>query len=267
LFSLLHSSLNRKNLEPEYVTLLNRAIALGYTRPSAAQQVKQNQLIRSLKSEGIWTLLDVFYVYANDGSKEFATLNWKSPSTFQSTMVNSPSWTGTLGFTSNGTSSYINTNWNPSTNGVNFTLNNAAIIIHVNGTGSASSGVDMGANGASGVGRVKLNARRTDNTYLAEINVSTVVTGGATTNALGFFQLRRIASNSYAVFKNGSSQFTSSQASTVMTTSNFYVGGLNSNGTPANLNNRAASCFGAGASLSGLENTLYTVWNTYISNL
>ncbi len=110
----------------EYLSILARGTALGYTLPSTSRQIKQNQLILDLKSAGIWNKLDVFYVYANDGSKEFATLNWKSPTQYQSTLVNSPTFTSDQGFTGDGVTSYIRTNFNPSTNGVNYQNNDAS---------------------------------------------------------------------------------------------------------------------------------------------
>ena len=108
--------------DPDYQAVLDRATTLGYTLPSASVQVKQNTLVADLKTAGIWSGLDVFYVFANDGGAEFATLNWKAPSTFQATLVNSPTFS-LKGFTGNGTSSYIESNFNPAVSGVNMSLN------------------------------------------------------------------------------------------------------------------------------------------------
>jgi hypothetical protein len=108
--------------EPEYQAVLDRATVLGYTLPSASVQVKQNTLVSALKADSVWSQLDVFYVFANDGSAEFATLNWKEPSSFQATLVNSPTFS-LKGFRGNGTSSYINSNFNPAVSGVNMLQN------------------------------------------------------------------------------------------------------------------------------------------------
>jgi hypothetical protein len=133
--------------EAEYQAILARATTLGYTLPSAGQQAKQNALIATLKSSGIWNKKDVFYMFANDGSKEFATLNWQNPSAHQCTLINSPTFTSNDGFTGNGTSSFINTNFNPASSGVNYTLNDASIFTY-NKTyvlNAFLSGVDLGA--------------------------------------------------------------------------------------------------------------------------
>jgi hypothetical protein len=114
----------------EYQAILDRAAVLGYAVPTYDQQLKQNDLIILLKSFGIWSQMDVFYVYANNGSKEFALLNWINPLLHQCSLINSPSFTANDGFTGNGTSSYINTNFNPATSGINYTLNNASIFTY-----------------------------------------------------------------------------------------------------------------------------------------
>jgi hypothetical protein len=110
---------------PEYKAILDRATALGYTLPSVGVQVKQNNLLKAFIAAGIWAKLDVFYCYAQDGSAEFATINWKAPLLYQNTLINSPTFTSNQGFGSNGTTSYIETNFNASTNGVNFQDTNA----------------------------------------------------------------------------------------------------------------------------------------------
>lgn len=109
--------------DADYQAVLNYATSLGYTLPSAGQQVKQNQLVLDLKSGGIWSKLDTFGVFATDGSASFALICWKRRVLM--TAVNSPSFTTNLGYVGNGTSAYIDLNYNASTFGGNYTLNNA----------------------------------------------------------------------------------------------------------------------------------------------
>lgn len=118
--------------DTDYQAVLDRSTALGYTAPSAAQQTLQNTLVEDLKTAGVWDKLDVFYVFATDGDSDFATLNWKAPSSHQVTKVNSPTFTADGGFTGNGSSSYLNTNYNPETSGTNYTLNDASISVWSN---------------------------------------------------------------------------------------------------------------------------------------
>jgi hypothetical protein len=133
--------------DPDYQAVLNYATSQSYTLPSASQQILQNQLVLDLKDGGIWSLMDTIYVYATDGDRDYAKLNWKSPSLFFCTEINSPTFTTNQGFIGNGTSSYLNTNWNSVTNGVNFQLNNASMVIYalaLSGVGTPFNGVASG---------------------------------------------------------------------------------------------------------------------------
>ncbi|QMP84778.1 putative YapH protein [Flavobacterium phage vB_FspP_elemoA_13-1B] len=122
--------------DSDYQAVLNYATTQGYTLPSASQQIIQNQLVIDLKAGGVWNKLDVLYIFANDGGGDFGTLNWKSPLANQATLINTPTFTTNEGFMGNGTSSYIDTNFNPATQGVNYTLDNASRYAYVF-TGSA----------------------------------------------------------------------------------------------------------------------------------
>jgi hypothetical protein len=112
--------------DADYQAVLDQASSLGYTAPSAAQQTLQNTLVTDLKTAGVWDKLDLFYVFATDGDSDYATLNWKAPSSFQATKVSSPTFTTNQGFKGDGSSAYINTNFAPSNDGVNYQLTEAS---------------------------------------------------------------------------------------------------------------------------------------------
>jgi hypothetical protein len=116
-------------LDADYQAVLDRASTLGYRAPNAAQQTLQNTLVEDLKTAGIWSKLDVFYVFATDGDNDYATLNWKSPSNNEATKVNSPTFTDNIGFTGNGSSAYLDTNFQP-VNGSQYTTNSASFGVY-----------------------------------------------------------------------------------------------------------------------------------------
>jgi len=91
--------------------------------PSGGQQTLQNDLLVALKAAGVWSKLDTFANFATDGDSDFALIDWKRVTDY--TAFNSPTFTTNQGFTGNGTSAYIDTNFNPSTSGVNYTLDSA----------------------------------------------------------------------------------------------------------------------------------------------
>jgi hypothetical protein len=110
--------------DPDYQAVLDYATTQGYTLPSALQQLLQNQLVVDLKDGGIWSKLDTFGVFATDGDSDFALIDWKRLS--QYTAVNSPTFTTNQGFTGDGISAYIDTNFNFTLNGINYTVNDAS---------------------------------------------------------------------------------------------------------------------------------------------
>jgi hypothetical protein len=110
--------------DADYQAVLDYATTQGYTLPSAGQQTLQNQLVVDLKAGGIWSKLDTFGVFATDGDSDFALIDWIRLSDY--TAVNSPTFTTDEGFTGDGISSYIDTNYNPAISGINYTLDNAS---------------------------------------------------------------------------------------------------------------------------------------------
>ena len=124
----LGSNLVWSGTDSDYQAILDYATTQGYTLPSASQQALQNQLVVDLKDAGVWSKLDIFYLFATDGDSDFASINWKDPNTFEITEVNSPTFTTNQGFSSDGASSYLNTNFNLSTSGTNYTQDDMGLI-------------------------------------------------------------------------------------------------------------------------------------------
>jgi hypothetical protein len=116
-------------MDADYKAILDYATTQGYTLPSASQQLLQEQLVIDLKDAGIWSKLDIFYVFATDGDSDFASINWKDPSNFEITEVNSPTFTTNVGFEGDGTSAYLDTNWVLNTDTVNYEKDNAGLFI------------------------------------------------------------------------------------------------------------------------------------------
>ena len=96
----------------------------GYT--TEPQSHYQNRLMLGLKSSGAWAKLDIFMCFAtNATSGAEATVEWKS-GVPMGVLVNSPTFTANQGFTGNGVDAYIDTNFDPTTSGVNYTQDNAS---------------------------------------------------------------------------------------------------------------------------------------------
>ena len=158
--------------DADYQAILDRSTALGYTAPSASQQTLQNTLVTDLKTAGVWDKLDVFYCFATDGDSDFATLNWKTPASFQLTKTNSPTFTTNEGFAQSGTA-YLDSGYNLSTDGTNYTQDDASVFVgfptmssttqsNSRALGDSSTanyvGLRIDVNGSNAVNRIWLNS-------------------------------------------------------------------------------------------------------------
>lgn len=163
--------------DEDYAAVLQVAVKNEYTLPSLGQQVLQNQLIKRLKAEGIWDELDVFYMYANDGSAEFATLNWKDPLSNQNELTIAPTFISNKGFQGNASTMWMDSNFNP-TNATKFDFDNYSlamflfdigsagysIVDAVDSTVSTSAQIAMWRSGATDSLRCNVDYRATDYT-------------------------------------------------------------------------------------------------------
>lgn len=123
----------------EYQRVLNEAIANGFKLPSERVRLLHNAIILELKRVGVWSKLDLLYIFLNDVGSDFARINWKNPSKYLAELVNNPIYSNTTGFKGDGSSSYINTWYSPSDTGL-LTTNNIVM-----GGMVSTTGLDTGA--------------------------------------------------------------------------------------------------------------------------
>jgi hypothetical protein len=245
-----------ESFDADYQAILNRATTLGYTLPSASVQAKQNTLLASLKSTGVWAKLDVFYVFAQDGGADFGTLNWKNPNANQSTLVNAPTFVSNGGLMGNGTSSYIDTNFNPATQGVQYTQNNASryFFTHaISGTGRFDGNMNAGRNS---IVRGATTAQRINAGSVNSLLTSFDFTATANTKSI-----HRTSSTNVTLY-NSTTGASNTQLSAAMDSANQWI-------------LRSATTYGAhtcagyamGASMITEHSDFINTWNTYKSSL
>lgn len=258
-------------LHPRLVAWLARGTALGYTLPSAAQQTKLNTFFYALDSAGIITgntssLLDVLYIFAIDGSSDMATINVITPTSFQCSKVNSPTFTSNQGFTGNGTSSYLDSGYNFSSSSVNYVQASASVGVGVNNNIQSVSPVSDAGSGT--FIHTSINPRNASNQALAGINGPVnSVTVSSITSSIGLWHIRG-SNNTQNFFKDGSQIGTGSQVFQGIPSRKFVM--LATHGTAGTIISFTAhqvTIGWAGASLSGLESAFYTAWNTYFTSL
>ena len=239
--------------DSDYQAVLDYATTQGYTLPSAGQQILQNQLVLDLKTGGIWSKLDTFAVFATDGSSNFALIDWKRLTTY--TAVNSPTFTSNGGFAGNGLTSYISTNFNPATSGVNYTLNNAGRSFWVDNrtilTGDSWEGL------ANSLGNKTVNS----NSAVQRINSTNSLNSAVAWNMDEFHSINRTSSTNVELFTN-TTQYSRTQTSVAIVSENQLIGRAN----PA-YNSSRFRFYAMGGSLVSENTSFYNAINTYITSL
>ena len=250
----------RNTLDEATLVLLAQAAIDGYTPPSGDSLTILNNLIVYLKAQGLWTLIDVLWLPATNGDSNFACYNLKDPTNHNLTKMNSPLHTSLEGFTGNG--GYLDTNWIPETDGVNFTLNSGSIGAYIRtnsdntlfGTrnNSSSRQIRLIVNGQAGTNFMALNS--------ANNNMGVDNTG------LGLHWVNRPDSSTLDYYHNAS-LITNRTQSTVNVPSRslLLLAGRGSSGSATDLSPDQLSYAFAGADLSSKKYEVHSAIQTYMT--
>jgi hypothetical protein len=166
----------------------DRVTAAGGTL-SATEQVAIDTLVRQMKADGTWTLMKAIYPMVGASAAACAQ-NLKSAS-FTGTFNGGVTFSN-LGITGNGTSGYMNTNLNQSTEQ---TSNNLHISIYQRNILSSPSNVSMGlSSGGSAFSRFYLNFSGSE--YLS-LQSGTQAASSVETPQQGMFILSRNSSANF----------------------------------------------------------------------
>lgn len=247
--------------EPETTALLARMTV----QPDATRKTVINTLIKSLKDNGIWNVLDVLYILASHDAQA-AQMNWKA-ATFPLTPMLTPTFTVDRGYDFNGTTQYLRTGFVPSTNGVQFKVNDASAFIWCRENIAGGSGViSLGAQGASSVRQMKINPRHTSGQYFYSLNADANVQHGTVTDSTGLTHINRVVSTTVEVYKNGISGGTATSTSSNVPAVEVDIGALNANGTITGFDSKQIAAVGLGGSLDATKAlALYNALQAYMT--
>jgi hypothetical protein len=143
--------------------------------PDGTRQALIATYIRALKEAGVWQKLDILYLLAAHDAQA-ASLNWKDPAAFTLALIASgPTFEADRGYTSNGTTQALNTQWTPTVHGVRYILNDASVWAWAR-TNVAENGADAG-NSTNPV--TFLRTRSAGDAVAAAINSGTASSGAA----------------------------------------------------------------------------------------
>lgn len=242
------------SFETEYTAIQTNATTNSYTAPSTQEKQFENRLVKFLKTVGIWNNLDIFYNFFHGGDENYGRINWKNPGTYNATLVNSPTFTTYLGFDFNGTTQYINTNFNPSTNASAGSQNNASagVLIMEN---TQSNGQDLGV--ITTTRRLAICSRNTSDQVYVNVNDNTAITVSGNTQAAGLYHTYRAASSTNSLKRNDITlSLLGSSTSTGLPQNNIYIGARNNAGTADLFSDRTIGRAWFGSSMNIYTNQL-----------
>lgn len=245
--------------EAEAVTLF----AAMSVQPDSTRKNLINSTITTLKSAGIWNRLNPFWMLAAHDAQA-ARLNWKNPSTFALTAVNSPTFTTDRGYAGNGSTSYLNTGWDPSNNGGGiYTQNDAHIAVWNRTSRAINTSCALGQ--VTTGGAINMFLRYTGGLVFTRVNESTS-SGLAVAGSNGLTLGDRTDSTTVTIYKDGVSLGNPTTAtSDVLSTTDLYIGGYNFGGTLVSPTSDEFAAVSFGASLGALQDDYYTILQTYLT--
>ena len=226
---------------------------LASGRPSYVHQKRIDELVLGLKQDNNWNLFDRFWILAQP-VQPLSRVSLVNPTSVNMTEVNSPTWTANQGYTGNGVDMYLNTNFNPNTQGVNFTLNSATLGFYsrtdiIETTYNLSCIVTGIPNNFCG-----MSIKRVGNLMFNDINNDSATSIDFTGATTGLFTASRTAAELTTSYRNGISIGTTAVISSSIPSLNLFAMASNNSGVPSVFSTRQMSmAFAGGGGIDSLK--------------
>lgn len=236
------------------------AVFVAGAQISQRQRNLTAQLVRTLKATGVWSSLDRLFLFASENSTQALTC-LKTRNT--ATAVNSPTFTALRGYTGNGTSSYIDTLFNPFSGSPNYTQNSGMMAAW------SVSGASSGTSVLIGNDDLNVSSIRATLSTRWLYNINSAGAGQfqyITTDQLGFVAVDRPSSTSEKSYKSGALLNTATDSSIAVPNNKFFAlagnnAGVASSFCPLQI---GIGCIGASLGDSG-QAALYTAARAYMN--
>lgn len=234
-----------KNLQGGYSSAALDWFAQLDVQPSAWYKSIINTFILQCISDGNWQYLDRFWIFATE-KEQHCTISLVNPTSQPLSIAVQPTWAPLFGYTTNGSSQYLNSNYTPSIDGVNLTLNNASFGAYSR-TNNTNVGGFLGVRGAPS-NTCAIWPRDGSNNAYVQVNSQTY-TQGTVLDTRGLFSAVRTASNNQDLYRNGALALTDTDASTGLPNLKAYILAVNLQGVLDVPNTRQISLayFGSGS--------------------
>ena len=250
-------------IDPDATAYFARVTAAGGSL-SVTEQDAIITLVAALKSANLWDSIKAMYPMLGASASACAQ-NLKSAS-FTGTF--SSGWTfASTGITPNGSSAFMNTGLNTSTNLIKTT---AHLSVYVRNNSNGGVPYDLANSSDSGmtVNPTYLVTRYTNSMSYFGIADPTYTTSFASLDSKGFWNIATNGSSTQTVYRNGTLFTTGIGTSGNLANNNLYLGAANANGNPAFFSNKeyAFCTIGDGLSTTNMAN-LYNSVQTFQTTL
>lgn len=225
---------------------------------SAGRRAEVDTLIAGMKSAGVWTKLDRLWLLAAENTQS-ALVDLVARDL--ASAVGAPTFTTDVGYTF-ASGKYIDTNYNPTSDAINYTQNSASAGAWCNSVdttnyaslfGAYTTGGDQ-CNILSAVTAWQSYANDSSGAYYGDI-------------ATGMVHWSRTASNAHKIFRNGGTGVSSAVTTGGLVNCNVFIGARNNNGGGGDCtstNQISAAVFG-GALSDAEVGSFYTVLRAYMT--
>lgn len=260
-FSRYYNYTNRPSGET-YIAEASALFARMTVQPDATRKGLIQDLISSLKDDGLWNKIDVFYVFAAH-TEQASLLNWKSTS-YNCTAYGTPTFTTDVGFTG-GSNKYLDTNFDLSTNATYFTLNSGSLYVYLQ-TVVTGAYCDIGVKETALNRFTSILLKYNNSACWYGINQVEANAGSIPASFVaGFYGLSRTASNVIKIYNHNSSLADRTNASTAIPSGTVYIMARHATAGAEFYSARKYSfaCIGAGLNLTETTN-LATALETYL---
>lgn len=230
------------------------------------QQQRMDNFITVLKTglsiSALSDAFDAMYFYRNE--TEEAALKNIVKNAHNPSKVNAITFTAKTGMAGNGTTSYLNLNYNAFTEGSAYTLNNASYGFYCATNAEVVGASPMGVRKGFGddMSYIILKAGGSGNHYINQDGTTDTVHVAAST--IGMFCLSRTASDASSFYHNNLVLNSSAEAATAIANYNWFALAHNRAGTPAGFDTRTYEFMFIGKGLTADEVAIITdAYNEY----
>lgn len=217
---------NIPEYDPDAVALFARMTV----QPSAQRKALINDRIVAGKLKSFWAKLDALWVHAAHDAQA-GRLNWLTGN-YDCVPINNPTFTVDRGYMGDGSSSYLDTGFNPLTALLpKYTQNSGSHGVRSNtdniGTGSLAGFYDTTNNRGTTINPKVDNTNQQAVYRLNQGSTATSSTVAASPTSIGMFVANRVGATDIRGYRNGTKIATAATASTVVANGNMRLGSIN----------------------------------------